>query len=111
MKSLAFYRATAIGIGCMDEEKINVNYVADLARLELTADEVKRFTRQLDDVIGYVRQLEQLNVENIEPMAHAVPVYDAMREDHAQPGTGTKCALGNAPDSSLDQFRVTRVVE
>lgn len=95
----------------MDEEKINVNYVADLARLELTGDEVQRFTRQLDDILGYVRQLEQLNVENIDPMAHAVPVYDVMREDQSRPGEGTTSALANAPDSSSDQFRVPRVVE
>jgi len=95
----------------MDEEKINVNYVADLARLELTENEIQRFTKQLDDIIGYVRQLEQLNVDEIEPMAHAVPVYDVMRDDESQPGAGTKTALQNAPEASSDQFRVTRVVE
>ena len=95
----------------MDEEKINVNYVADLARLELTEDEVERFTGQLDDIIGYVRQLEQLDVTGIEAMAHAVPVYDIMREDNRRPGDGTESALLNTQDSSSNQFRVPRVVE
>jgi aspartyl-tRNA(Asn)/glutamyl-tRNA(Gln) amidotransferase subunit C len=95
----------------MAEEKIDVNYVAHLARLELSAGEVERFSRQLDDILGYVRQLEQLDVENIEPMAHATPVYDVMREDQARPGAGTESALGNAPERSSNQFRVTRVVE
>ena len=95
----------------MDEEKINVNYVADLARLELSEDEVKRFTGQLDDIIGYVRQLEQLDISGIEAMAHAVPVYDIMRADESRPGDGTGSALSNAQESSSDQFRVPRVVE
>ena len=95
----------------MTEEKIDVNYVAHLARLELSADETARFSRQLDDILGYVRQLEQLNVENIEPMAHATPVYDIMREDKARPGEGTESALTNAPERNSDQFRVTRVVD
>ncbi len=95
----------------MEREKINVNYVAELARLELTEDEIRRFTTQLDDIIGYVRQLDQLDVSNIEPMAHAVPVYDVMREDKSQAGAGTKTALQNAPENISEQFRVTRVVE
>ena len=95
----------------MDEEKINVNYVADLARLELSADEVQRFTGQLEDIIGYVRQLEQLDITGIEAMAHAVPVYDVMREDERRLGDGTESALLNAQDSSSNQFRVPRVVE
>ncbi len=95
----------------MAEEKIDVNYVAHLARLELSADEVALFSRQLDDILGYVRQLEQLDVENIEPMAHATPVYDVMREDHARLSSGTESALANAPERNSDQFRVTRVVD
>lgn len=95
----------------MDEEKINVNYVAELARLELTEDEVQRFTGQLDDIIGYVRQLEELDVSGIEAMAHAAPVYDVMREDASRTGDGTEAAISNAPDSTSDQFRVPRVVE
>ena len=95
----------------MAEEKIDVNYVANLARLELSADEAVRFSRQLDDILGYIQQLEQLDVENIEPMAHATPVYDVMREDLARPGAGTESALANAPERNSDQFRVTRVVD
>jgi aspartyl-tRNA(Asn)/glutamyl-tRNA(Gln) amidotransferase subunit C len=95
----------------MDNDKIDVNYVADLARLELSDDEVKRFSSQLDDILGYVRQLEQLDVSGIEAMAHATPVYDVMRRDEARPGNGTQSALANAPEKSGDQFRVTRVVE
>ena len=95
----------------MDKEKIDVNYVAELARIELTDDEAERFSSQLDDILGYVRQLEGLDVSGIEAMAHAAPVYDVMRDDQSRSGEGSKSALANAKDSSTDQFRVTRVVE
>ena len=95
----------------MDNDKIDVSYVAELARIELTDDEAERFSAQLDDILGYVRQLEGLDVSGIEAMAHAAPVYDVMREDQSRSGDGTKSALANVQDSSADQFRVTRVVE
>lgn len=95
----------------MPEQKIDVNYVANLARLELTADEVERFSAQLSDILGYVEKLEGLDVEGIEPMAHAAPVFDIMRDDVARPGIGMEAALSNAPERAGEQFKVTRVVE
>ena len=95
----------------MSEQEIDVNYVADLARLELTEEEVSSFSAQLGDILDYVRKLESLDLEGIEPMAHAAPVFDVMREDVSRPGAGTDSALANAPDKCNDQFRVTRVVE
>ena len=95
----------------MATPEIDVNYVADLARLELTADEAERFSGQLADILGYVTKLEALDVDGVEPMAHAAPVYDVMREDVARSGAGTETALENAPEKSNDQFKVTRVVE
>jgi len=90
---------------------IDVNYVADLARLELTADEAERFSAQLGSILDYVTKLETLDVSGVEPMAHAETVYDVMRDDVARPGGGAETALSNAPARSPDQFRVTRVVE
>ena len=95
----------------MASPEIDVNYVADLARLELTSDEAERFSGQLADILGYVTKLEALDVEGVEPMAHATPVYDVMRDDVARPGAGTDTALANAPEKSGGQFKVTRVVE
>ena len=95
----------------MSEQKIDVNYVANLARLELTPDEAERFSSQLSDILGYVQKLESLDVDHIEPMAHASPVYDVMREDVSRPGSGAGAALSNAPDQAGEQFKVTRVVE
>ena len=95
----------------MATPEIDVNYVADLARLELSADEAKRFSEQLNDILGYVTKLSDLDVEGVEPMAHAETVYDVMRDDVARPGPGAEIALSNAPEQSGGQFKVTRVVE
>jgi aspartyl-tRNA(Asn)/glutamyl-tRNA(Gln) amidotransferase subunit C len=95
----------------MQDKNIDVNYVADLARLELTADESERFSKQLSEVINFVRQLDALDTDSIEPMAHAAPVYDVMRNDDPRPGFGSTVALLNAPLSSNNQFKVTRVIE
>ncbi|HIG82704.1 MAG TPA: Asp-tRNA(Asn)/Glu-tRNA(Gln) amidotransferase subunit GatC [Verrucomicrobia bacterium] len=95
----------------MQDKSIDVNYVADLARLELTEDECERFSEQLNKVIDFIKQLEKLETDSIEPMAHASPVYDVMRDDVSRPGFGTDTALLNAPMTSNNQFKVTRVVE
>jgi len=95
----------------MQDKSIDVNYVADLARLELTEDECERFSEQLNKVIDFIKQLERLETDSIEPMAHASPVYDVMRDDVNRPGFGTDTALLNAPMTSYNQFKVTRVVE
>jgi len=94
----------------MPEQKIDVNYVANLAHLELTASETERFSTQLSEILGYIQKLEQLDVDGIEPMAHGEPVFDIMREDIARPGAGAETALKNAPDRAGEQFKVTRVV-
>lgn len=95
----------------MASPEIDVSYVAHLARLQLTPEETERFASQLGDILGYVTKLEALDVDDVEPMAHAAPVFDVMREDVARPGEGPDTALANAPEKSSGQFKVPRVVE
>lgn len=95
----------------MATEHIDVNYVADLARLELTPEETATFQKQLEDILGYIDQLSELDVEGIEPTAHASPVFDRIREDVARPGLEREAFLNNAPDVAGDQLRVPKVIE
>ena len=95
----------------MATEHIDVHYVADLARLELTAEESATFPKQLDAILGYIDQLSELDVEGIEPTAHASPVFDRIREDVARPGLKREEFLQNAPDQANDQLRVPKVIE
>lgn len=94
--------------------KINrsqVENVARLARLALPDDELKALTGQMDAILTYVDKLNELNVDDIVPTAHAVPVENALREDMVRPSIGADRALKNAPDAVGGCFRVPRVIE
>ncbi len=92
-------------------DKFDVGYVAKLCRLELTEEETERYQGQLDKILDYIQILETLDLEGIEPTAHASPVYDVMREDEPRECLSREDALKNAPQEALDQFAVTKVVE
>lgn len=95
----------------MSESSIDVKYVANLARLDLNEEEIQDFTKQLNDIILFVKQLELVDTTNIEPTSHANAVVDVIREDKLRNGMGSDAALKNAPDQNNQQFKVTRVVE
>ncbi len=95
----------------MATEHIDVNYVANLARIELTEEEVTTFKPQLEAILGYIDKLKELNVDGIEPTAHASPVFDTIREDIARPGLERDAFLQNAPDQSNGLLRVPKVIE
>jgi aspartyl-tRNA(Asn)/glutamyl-tRNA(Gln) amidotransferase subunit C len=90
-----------------------VRYVAELARIELTDAEATSFQAQLDDILGYVAQLRELGVEDIEPTAHALPRTNVLREDEAvAAGLPRECVLANAPAEVAGAFvRVPVVIE
>ncbi len=62
-----------------------VRWVAHLARLELAEDELPDITRQLSAIIDYVNQLQKLNTDGVEPLAHALDVHNIFREDEPAP--------------------------
>ncbi len=90
---------------------VDVAYVARLARLSLTPEETAQFQRQLEDILAYVGQLAALDVEGVEPTAHAVPARNVFREDVARPGLPPEEALANAPSARQGLFIVPKIVE
>ena len=88
-----------------------VEHVALLARLRLTEDEKARFTTQLNSILEHFEQLQQIDTTEVEPMSHAVPMSNVLREDEVKPSLAPEEALRNAPDSDGDCFRVPRVIE
>src|SRR5690625_595939 len=62
---------------------IDIDYVASLARLALTDDEKKLFSEQLGEVLTYMHKLDEVDVEGVEPMAHAFPAKNVWEEDKA----------------------------
>ncbi len=95
----------------MSTENMDVRYVANLARIELTDAECEIFQGQLDAILGYIDTLRDVDVEGIEPTAHASPVFDRLREDASRSGLGQADLLQNAPESALGQIRVPKVVD
>lgn len=90
---------------------LDVAYVARLARLDLSAEETALFQAQLARVLEHAARLREVNVEGIEPAAHAFPIFDVLREDEVRPGLTQEEALRNAPRAANDLFIVPKVVE
>jgi aspartyl-tRNA(Asn)/glutamyl-tRNA(Gln) amidotransferase subunit C len=77
--------------------RAEVEKVAMLARLTFSGEELELMTRQMSDILGYMELLSELNTEAVEPMAHALDVANAFRDDVAQPSLAREAALANAP--------------
>lgn len=90
---------------------MDVDYVARLARIELSAAEKERFSGQLDRILDYFDKLNAVDVSGVEPMAHATPLYNVWREDVAIQGFKPEEALGNAPAQRENQIVVPKVVD
>ncbi len=90
---------------------LNIDHVANLARLALTPEEKAKFATQLGDVLAYIEQLKKVDVSGVEPTAHAFPVYNVWADDVAQPGLSLEAALKNAPAQRNNMISVPKVVE
>lgn len=88
-----------------------IRYVAALARLTLTDEEVTRFAGQLDQILAYVDTLKQLNTDDVPPTSHAVPMSNVFRRDEPVPSLPVDAALANAPQREGPFFKVPRVLE
>lgn len=90
----------------------DVNYVAELANLDLTVEERQRMVRDLNSILGYIDRLKELDTTEVPPMAQTVlPAAEVMRQDMPQPSLPHDAALQNAPDSDGDFFKVPKVIE
>ncbi|MDE3192610.1 MAG: Asp-tRNA(Asn)/Glu-tRNA(Gln) amidotransferase subunit GatC [Chloroflexota bacterium] len=88
-----------------------VRYVADLARIALTDEEVDRFAAQLSVVLDAVGKLREVDTEHISPTASVLPLENVLREDEAREGLTVEEAMRNAPARDGDLFRVQTVIE
>lgn len=94
--------------------KNDVEKIAELGRLELTAEETDLLTDQLSSIIGYVEKLNELDTADVPPMSHCAPAGGDMeyakRDDQVRPSLGQTLAVENAPDSVGGYFTVPRVI-
>jgi aspartyl-tRNA(Asn)/glutamyl-tRNA(Gln) amidotransferase subunit C len=91
--------------------EIDVKYVAHLARLSLSPEEEQRIGAQLQDVLGYIEKLKEVDVSGVEPTAHAFPLINVVRPDEVRPSLSHDEALRNAPAQANGLFIVPRIVE
>ena len=90
---------------------LNIDHVAKLARLALTAEEKATFAQQLGSVLHHIEQLSKVDVSGIEPTAHAFAVSNVWQDDVARPGLAVDQALRNAPAQRDNMIAVPKVVE
>ena len=91
--------------------KMDIEKVARLARLELSDGEKEMFGNQLDQILTYMEQLNRLDTSGIEPTSHAIPVYNAFREDETRPSFPKEEVLGIGPEEEEGHFKVPRIIE
>jgi aspartyl-tRNA(Asn)/glutamyl-tRNA(Gln) amidotransferase subunit C len=88
----------------------DVQYVAKLARLEVTDQEVAKYTQQLANILEYVEQLNKLDTANVEPLTHPLDVKNVFREDKVQPSLTQQEVLSNGPEVQSGHFRVPKIM-
>jgi len=90
---------------------MEIEQVALLARLKLSEDEKRLFSRQVGGIIDYIDKLNELDIKDIEPTAHVLPVKNVFREDKLRPSLPREKALQNAPESDDNFYRVPKIIE
>jgi aspartyl-tRNA(Asn)/glutamyl-tRNA(Gln) amidotransferase subunit C len=90
---------------------LNIDHVANLARIALTPEEKTKFARQLGEVLHHIEQLRKVDVTGVEPTAHAFPVYNVWTDDVARTGLPVEAALQNAPAQRDNMIVVPKVME
>ena len=89
----------------------DVEHVALLSRLELSDQELDKYTEQLDAILEYIDVLNQVDTSGVEPMAHVLDLRNVMRPDVVQPSLPREAAMQNAPEPENGFFKVPKIVE
>lgn len=90
---------------------MDIKYVAHLARIELSPEEEQKLGAQLQHILGYIDKLNELEVKDVEPTAHAIPLVNVTRPDSVRPSLSNEEALRNAPAKANGLFLVPKIVE
>jgi aspartyl-tRNA(Asn)/glutamyl-tRNA(Gln) amidotransferase subunit C len=91
--------------------EIDIEHVAKLARLHLTADEKTQLAAQLEQILAHAARVGEVAVADVAPTASPIPRANVYREDTPEPSLPVDEALRNAPEREGDRFRVPRIAE
>lgn len=89
----------------------DVAHVAMLARISLSEDELDRLAGQLDQIVDWVGQVNEVAAADVPPMSHPLPLTNVTRPDEVRPGLGAEQALAGAPEAEQQRFAVPRILD
>lgn len=95
----------------MSISRDQVQHLAELAHIDLDEDKVDKYRDELTQILDYVEKLDELDLSDVEPTTHAVPMQLRLRDDEVESSLSEKDAMRNAPNKRDGQFQVPRVVE
>lgn len=98
------------GRSTMKISRKEVEHVALLARIKLSEEEINLYTEQLNSLLDYAAQIQEIDTEGVAPTAHAAQLFNVLREDEVKPSLVQEKALKNAPEAKDGFFRVPRIV-
>ena len=91
--------------------KEEVRYIASLSRIDLEENEVEILTKSLADILNYIEKLKKLDVSNVKPTSHVLPLENVYREDEVKPSLPQKEALQASVEQHNGSFKVPKVIE
>ncbi|HEX6983254.1 MAG TPA: Asp-tRNA(Asn)/Glu-tRNA(Gln) amidotransferase subunit GatC [Balneolaceae bacterium] len=95
----------------MSVTREDVDYVANLARLQLNPEETEALVRDMNQILEHMETLEEVDTSDVEPLEHVIDLEYRLRDDKAEEPLPHQDALKNAPDADSDYFRVPKVIE
>lgn len=95
----------------MSIDRKAVDHVARLARLDLSEAERDKMLSELQQILGHAEKIQALDLDDVEPMSHSVPMVNRVRADEVKPSLTQAEALANAPEVEDHRFKVPRIME
>lgn len=92
-------------------DKETVKYVAHLARIELNPRELEKLSQQLQDILGLIDKLKKIEIKDINPTSHILPINNVLREDKPKESLAIDQVLKDAPQRKGSFFVVPKVIE
>jgi len=94
----------------MSVSKEDVKHIANLSKLNLTDEELEKYTTQLSDIVSFANELSNINVEGVKPTAHILDIKNVFRKDEIINESDKEELLANAPSQDEGMFRIPKVI-
>lgn len=95
----------------MGIDRAAVDHIARLARLDLSEAERQRMQTELAQILGHAERIQALDLDDVEPTSHSIPLSNVMRPDEVRPSLSQEDALRNAPETEDGRIKVPRIIE